>query len=113
MQKVTTGTLTSGTSQIDADASDFENLMVQSSGTWSGNIEVRISLDGTNYIPLAITDICDNGGYTVLNFNQNGVIMAGGYSRSNLLGLQKVRVQFYTYTSGTANITIVLASGAK
>lgn len=113
MQKVTTGTLTSASTTVDADASDFHNYMVQLSGTWSGQIEIQGTVDGTNYRALNSTDISDNGGYGYLQITTNGIWAPNTYSSYNILGLQKLRVKFATYTSGTANVTVVLASGAK
>jgi len=108
---MTTGTLTSGSSTVDANASDFDNLMVQLTGTWVGNIEIQGSLDGTNYRALHVEDATDNGGYGYLQITTNGIWRPSRFN--GILGLQKVRVKFTTYTSGTTTVTVVLASSAK
>jgi hypothetical protein len=113
MQKVTTGTLTSASTTVDADASDFENFIVQLSGTWSGQIEIQGTVDGTNYRALHVVDMSDNGGYGYLQLTTNGIWCIMAQAIPSILGLQKLRVKFTTYTSGTANVTVVLASGAK
>ena len=111
MQKVLSGTLTSAASTLDAEASDFENFMVQLTGTWSGNIEIQGSLDGTNYRALHVVDATDNGGYGYLQVTTNAIWRPFGFD--TILGLQKLRVKFTTYTSGTATVTVVLASSSK
>ena len=113
MQKVVSGTLTSAASTLDAEASDFENFMVQLSGTWSGTIQIQGTVDGTNYRALTITDYTDTGGYAYGELTTNGIWMPYTYAITSILGLQKLRVKFTTYTSGTANVTVVLASSAK
>ena len=113
MQKVVSGTLTSAASTLDAEASDFENFMVQLSGTWAGNIEIQGTVDGTNYRALNATDFTDTGGYAYGQITTNGIWMPYTYAVHSILGLQKLRVKFTTYTSGTANVTVVLASSSK
>jgi hypothetical protein len=84
---------------VDITASD--NFSVQVSGTFSGTWAVTVSMDNVVYQPLAVRLL---GSITVTE--TTSISNAGIYVKS-CAGLKYIKVQFFSYTSGTANVTVV------
>lgn len=72
-------------------------LAVQVTGTWSGTIELQLSLDGTNYIPTQARPV--RGGTQVPSLTESG-----GWNVTTA-GWKYIRFQATAWTSGTATIT--------
>ena len=72
---------------------------IQISGTFTADIEIEATIDGSNY--LAVSAFPLTAGASVTQ------VTAAGAWRLNAAGLKKVRVRCSDYTSGLASVTIV------
>lgn len=76
----------------------YQSIVFQASGTWVGQIEIEISVDGTNYVA---HDFLNSGTDAIVNaIAGNGIFFAG------VSGFKNFRLRTSAWTSGTATITI-------
>lgn len=99
-----TGTV-SGTGTVAS--ADFRHLAngacgVQVVGALTGTLLIEASMDGTNFGTYAFVD-CATGSTATS-------ITAAGQYRTELVGVQSVRVRCSAYTSGTPAVTLVIQS---
>jgi len=88
-------------------STDFRHLAngacgVQVVGAFSGTLLIEASMDGTNFGTYAFVD-CSTGATAA------SITTAGQY-RTELVGVQGVRVRCSAYTSGTPAVTLVVQS---
>lgn len=90
-------TVCPGAGCIDIPVGGQGSIGLQITGTWSGTITFRATVDGSNYVTLAV--VPSSGGAAVTTTTANGAWTAA------IAGFTTVRVVFTAYASGTATIT--------
>jgi hypothetical protein len=89
------------TTPVTVDLTSADSVSVQVSGTVSGTWGVTTSMDNVVYQPFAVRSL---GSTSVTETTSIG--SAGIYMKS-CAGLKYIKVQFFSYTSGTANVIVV------
>lgn len=100
------GPATAGSS-VEQVLSGAPALAVQVTGTWTGTLQVQVSIDGTVWVALATarTEIYNRGtGAMVGSITTNGVFAA------DVAGATKARVVATAGVTGTAVVTLVAAA---
>lgn len=98
------GTITTVTPYTFDNTSDYGNMIVDISGTWTGTIGFVGTLDGSNYdVPVVSTDYQTLDGQIPVDTSANGTFMF------NISGLKGVR--FSVTSTGTANIKLAAGKG--
>lgn len=88
-----------GTGCVDYNVSSQGSIGIQITGTWSGTITFKSSIDGTTFVSLGVVSVADTTAAKVLTTTANGTFQA------TVAGLRTVRVHFTTRASGTATIS--------
>lgn len=96
-----------GAGCVDADTSNQGSIGIQVTGTWSGTITFQGSVNGTTFTSLVLVASNDIAFTPVTTTTGNGVW------NGSIAGLQKVRVVFTSYVSGSALVSIRSAQSAK
>lgn len=101
-----TGTFTAAAQTITLDVpTGMSNWLVQTTGTFVGNIIAELSADGVNYVP--VNSRQSLAGRIANNWSSSGIF------RGCVAGGLKFRIRSTTWTSGTASSTIRLTTGAS
>jgi hypothetical protein len=93
---------------VAAGCEDAEFVGVQVSGTFSGTLTFQATIDGTNWVTMAVQPL----GATAATTWVTTATAAGVWTRP-VGGLKQVRVQMTAYTSGSASVTIVETRAVK
>jgi hypothetical protein len=104
---ITTGTLGVLNAAVEVNLDSADTFALQVSGTWVGTISFSGSIDGTNYLPWCMQSLGRAN-----NYDQQATTTVNGIF-SHEAHIQFLRVQMTSYTSGTANISIVGERSAK
>ena len=94
----TSGTIT-GTSNVTLTVDGSGTVGAQISGTWTGNIVIEGSLDGTNFYSTPSVALTSGG--SSYSFSVNNIFQI------NCSGLRYVRLRGNTVATGSATITLV------
>lgn len=92
---------------VDVSLDGADTFAMQVSGTWVGTISFSGSIDGTNYIPWGMQSLSRAN-----NYDQQATTTVNGVF-SHEAHIKFFRVQMTSYTSGTANISIIGERSAK
>jgi hypothetical protein len=96
-----TGTLGAADAVLDVNIETAENVLIQTTGTWTGTITPEISVNGTDWVATTIKSSTQvNASTLIASFNSNGI------AELFATGLPHFRLRMSAYTSGTANIWI-------
>jgi len=81
ISEVTQGTITTNGQAVTADCRGAGSAAAQVTGTWSGTLSFKASVDGVNFVAINATP--PTGGSAVTTTTGNGVwiISLGGYSQ--------------------------------
>jgi hypothetical protein len=82
---VTQGTITANGQAVVADVRGAGSAAVQVTGTWTGTLTFKASVDGQNFVTINATP--PTGGAAVTSTTGNGVwtIVLGGYSQLEVI----------------------------
>ena len=105
---ITSGTLGASNEKVDYGTDDSDIVAIQVSGTWVGTITFSGSLNGTDYLVFGMHTIGRAN-----NYDQQTTTTINGIFTHETHGLQFVRVQMTSYTSGTATVLINATRSAK
>jgi hypothetical protein len=96
-----TGNITADGQSVALEWREFFNggVGVQVTGTWTGTLQLQISLDGTNYRPVLMRLTSNEN--TAASTTANDIFFA------NVLGARNVRVAATAAMTGTAVVTLV------
>jgi hypothetical protein len=96
-----TGSLTTNGQAVTLEWREFFNggVGVQVTGTWTGTLELQLTLDGTNYRPVLLRMTSTEA--TTPSLTANGIAYA------NVIGARNVRVAATAAMTGTAVVTLV------
>jgi len=100
-RNTTNGTIAANAASITLAWREFFNggVGVQVTGTFSGTLEFRMTIDGTNYAAVQATSVTTGTAATTTT--------ATGVFFFNVVGASAVQVASTAWTSGTATITLV------
>jgi hypothetical protein len=84
---------------VGLDAHGYGAAGWQVTGTWTGTLTFEGTVDGTNYAAMAATPVV--GGSSVSTTTANGAW------RSNIAGLQAIRLRGTASMTGTAVVTVI------
>lgn len=82
------------------DVAGFSQVVLQVSGTFSGTITWEATVDGTNWIAVALADL-----NSTTRARATTATAVGLYLLDTIAGLQKVRARVSAYTSGNITVT--------
>jgi hypothetical protein len=104
MKIVATGALGALNAAVTAEFRHLSNgaAGVQITGTFVATVLIEVTMNGTDWSPYAYVN-CASGA------TETSITAAGQY-RTELVGVSSVRTRCSAYTSGTANVTLVLLS---
>lgn len=87
----------------EVDVAGSEASVIQVSGTFSGTVTFKASVDGTNFDTVQVTSLADGQGATTTT--------AAGVFRIDTRGLSHIRADVTAYTSGAITVTAVVVGG--
>jgi hypothetical protein len=93
-----TGTISALNGFVTANGLTFQNYTILVTGTWSGTLITQKSVDGVNWVTVPCYDMAQGYIYAAIVGNNTVIVPAG---------TNYFRVYMSTYTSGTANVTII------
>ena len=101
----TTGTIAANAGVVTLAYRETTNggVGIQLTGTWSGTLEFRMTIDGTNFVAIQATNVTTG--------TQATTATANGIYRFDVVGALVVNVTATAWTSGTATLTIVGLGG--
>ena len=93
---------------IVINVADCDALAFQVTGTFTATLSVEASIDGTNYVNLAGTNVGSNSSTSSLTA---AGIWRAGYA--TVYGFEFVRIRVSAYTSGSATVVWQTARSSK
>jgi hypothetical protein len=100
-----TGTITgTQTVVLSVPAGGYATFGLQVSGTWTGTIVVKASIDCTNYYQTTVVPVTTGV--------EAGVLSANGLFQGNMAGFKCIEAQGVSVATGTAHVTLVGNVGA-
>ena len=101
----TTGSLTTNGQSLSLAYREFFNggIGVQVTGTWTGTLEFRMTIDGTNSVAVIATDVTSG--------TQATTTTANGVFKFDVVGALAVSVASTAAMTGTATVTLVALPG--
>lgn len=100
----TVGTIAANGASVTHPLRSLEagQFAIQVTGSFTGDLEIEASLDGTNFASFAVKDSIQTTGTTLIV-----QVTAAKLLVSEAYGLESVRVRASSWSNGTATVTIV------
>lgn len=108
MLGTTTGNIGALNAALAVAVEDTNYFTVQLNGTWAGTISFEATVDGTNWVSLALV----NSSSTALTTGVVSTVGNGIFFHPSAFANQ-FRVRFSAYTSGTASVTFLTTRISK
>lgn len=104
----TSGTLGAAEAAVTALCADSDSIAIQVSGTFTGTITFECSVNGTNWVALAMKSSSQAALATLVT-----TTTAAGVFTVSTVGIQNVRARMSAYTDGSATVDISLTRFSK
>jgi hypothetical protein len=105
---VESATLGAAEAALTLSALTADTVVVQVTGTFTGTITFEASVDGTNYVAIAMKASAQTTATTLVT-----TATAAGVFSLNIQGLPNFRARMSAYTDGSAVVTASLARSNK